>query len=307
MIQLDKISLSVMPDLISFNGNRTFINNANTRLPFFLNIAFSRRYESYKVAFSAKVLRDRYIELINRDNIRDCLNAINALGICTLDIDRVMAESLVVGADFTRDIKLEDIPANNMNEVKSIVKLSINNYDRWNCANYRHGGLVVSNAVNDRRRARRLTIYKKDVELRKRGNRDFLASLDDRDNLLAYFRDRVRFELRATTKYQLREWCDVHDLTIMNVLNSNANPLRVVMSEMFNPIFAVDEDLIKPTLTNLDKLSTLKFLEWDLTRVEAHVRESTTRSIKEGMKPYNRLYCAYKVSRSINLVDVVRE
>ena len=305
MITLDKIVLSVLPELITWNGNKRSYNSRYTNLPYHLYIAYNQQYRSYKVEFSAKILKDRYTELINRNNVRDCLNALNDVGAFSINVDRVINEAKVIGADFTKDVRLEGLHADNMADVKSIVRLSIYNYDRFNYANFKSGGIVVSNSVKNKRRRKRLTIYSKADELRLAENRPFLASLNDIDRLREYFSDRVRFELRATTQDQLRSYLEIRDLTIMNVLNSTSNPLSLVASEMFQPISYVDES-IKPTLTNLDKLSTLKLLNWDLMRVEAHVRESTKRSVRDGMKQYERLYKAHRLSQSINLIDALR-
>lgn len=306
MITLDKLSLSVPCGLIRWSGGQREYNSKYTGLPYHLIIVYSHTYRAYKIEFSAKVLRDRYPELINTYNIRDCLNAINAIGVCALDVESIIREAKVIGADFTKDIRIGDIPnVSNVKEVKSVIRLSINNYSRWNCANYKGGGIVVSNAVTDKRRRKRLTVYNKGYELGLSDNRHFLNSLQDSERLKEYFRERVRFELRATTQYQLKEWLGIENTDIMSVLTSTENPLRLVMSEMFNPIYAVEETEIKPTLTNLDKLSTLKLLEWDLSRVEAHVRESSKRSVREGMKPYERLYQAHRISKPMNIVDCI--
>lgn len=306
MITLDRLALSVPSGLIDWKGDKRMYNSKYTTLPYHLIICYNRAFGSYKVEVSAKVLGDRYPELINAHNIRDCLNAINAIGFCTLDVEGILNESKMIGADFTKDIRLQDIPnAHNMSDVKSIVRLSINNYNRWNCANYRGGGVVVSNSVNDNRYGKRLTVYDKGSEIVLLRNRPFLDSLRDSNRLTEYFRGKVRFELRATTQYQLRQWLGVEDLGLMNALGAAQNPLRIVMSEMFSPIRAVEETEIRPTLTNLDKLCTLKQLDWDLGRVEAHVRESTKRSVREGMLPYIRLFHAHRISTPVNIVDCV--
>ena len=41
-------------------------------------------YQSYElvIEFTAKVLRENYPQLINKENIKQCLNNINALGFC---------------------------------------------------------------------------------------------------------------------------------------------------------------------------------------------------------------------------------
>lgn len=311
MVTLDKITLSVPCYCITeWRHTSTVYNSEYTDLPYHLYIGYNERYGSYKVEFSAKILGDRYPDLINENNFMDCLGTINNLGICTLDIERVICSSSVIGADFTKDILLSEIPcASGMNDIKSILRLSIRNYNRWNCANYQGGGMVITNAVNDKRRQKRLTVYDKWDELRMAHNRPFMQSLNDREYIEEYFRGRVRFELRATTPSQICTWLGLGRgyNTIANVLNSTTNPLRMVMNEMFKPIFAVDESEIKPTLTNLDKLCTLKTLEWDLAMVEAHVRASTTRSVKAGMRAYERLYSAHRLSQTVNVVDIVRD
>ena len=165
--------------------------------------------------------------------------------------------------------------------------------------------MIISNAVSDKRRSKRLTVYDKGDELKMAHNRHFIYSLNNANVLHDYFKERVRFELRATTQYQLREWLNTTDLSVINVLNTTENPLRMVMSQMFRPIFAVDENEIRPTLTNLDKLSTLKLFDWDMAMSECQVRNSSKRSVKEGMKPYERLYRAHRLSQTVNIVDIV--
>ena len=304
MITLDKLILSVPSNLICWRGEIRGFDSVKRGLPYRLIIRYSNQFKTYRIEFSAKILRDHYPDLINANNVRDCLAAINEIGVCSLDIDGVLRESKVIGADFTRDISLDEIPnVYNMNDLKSIIHVALNNNMRWNCANYRGGGLVIENAVNDRRRKKRLTVYDKGSELELASNKGFLRWLEDSDRLKEYFRRRVRFELRATTQYQLRQWLGVRDCGIMEVLCASANPLQLIAREMFYPIYCADDSQIKPTLTNLDKLSTLKLMDWDLSRVEAHVRESTNRSIKEGMKPYIRLFCAHKISKPVDIVD----
>ncbi|MBD5275708.1 MAG: hypothetical protein HDS37_06360 [Bacteroides sp.] len=310
MIYLDKIILSVPRNCITaWHYERPVYNSIRTGLPYHLYIGYDERFGSYKVEFSAKVLGDHYSELINQDNIKECLNIILALGICSFNTDEVLQQGTVIGADFTKDILLRDIPcANDMRDVKSILRLSIPNYDRWICANYQGGGMIISNVVSDARRRKRLTVYNKGDELSMASNRPFMQSLNDRERLEEYFKGRVRFELRATTTSQICGWLGFErgQNTIVNVLASTANPLRVVMAEMFEPINAVEDDVIRRTLTNLDKISTLKMCEWDLVRVEQHVRASTTRSIKESMKAYAQLHHAHKCNgQAINIVDVV--
>lgn len=308
MVTLDRLSLSIPSWLITdwTNEDREY-DSRYTDLPYHLLIKYDGRFRNYKIEFSAKILRDRYPELITADNVVDCLNIINTLGICTIDVDGILREGKVIGADFTKDVPLTVFPnIEDMRKLKTVLKLAINNYDRWNCANYRNGGMVISNAVNDGRWRRRLTVYDKADELRLSTNRPFLTSLEDSESLMEYFRGRVRFELRATTQFQLRKWLGVREVGVMDVLRSTENPLRRVMSEMFSPLFHIEESNIKKkNLTTLGRLSTLKYNNWNLDAVEVKVREHSKRSIRESMKPYKELWMAHQLKETVDIVEAV--
>lgn len=308
MLSLDRLSLAVPSWLITdWRIEDRVYDSRYTDLPYHLLIKHDGRFRNYKVEFSAKILRDRYPELITADNVVDCLNIINTLGICTLDVDGILREGKVIGADFTKDVPLTVFPnIEDMRKLKTVLKLAINNHDRWNCANYRSGGMVISNAVNDCRWRRRLTVYDKADELRLSTNRPFLASLEDSERLMEYFRGRVRFELRATTQFQLRKWLGIRELGVMDVLRSTENPLRRVMSEMFSPLFHIEESNIKKkNLTTLGRLSTLKYNNWNLDAVEVVVRQHSKRSIRESMKPYKELWMADQLKETVDIVEAV--
>lgn len=121
MVKLDKLTLSVPCNLIE--DYRRAYNSKNTRLPYHLIIAYCNGFRNYIIEFSAKILGDRYPELINSDNVRDCLNKINELGVCNLNVEGILREAKVIGADFTKDILFEDIPnVNDMPNLKSVIR-----------------------------------------------------------------------------------------------------------------------------------------------------------------------------------------
>ena len=311
-ITADKIKMTFPSECVSnWKYRDNVYKSAESGLPYHLYLKRDEARREYTLEFSAKILKDRYVELITIDNIHDCLQCVNSLDFCDIDIERLLSTAQVKAVDFTKDIRLEDIPtAGNMRGLKSILKLSMKNYRRWNCQDYRGNGLVITNIVADSRYSRRLTIYDKAHELRLNRNREFLRLLDDSERLLNYFNDRVRFELRATTQHQLRRWLNTDDLAPTSVLSSTTDPIGLVMAEMFNPINAIPNGAVRElqgsTLRTQDRLALLKCLDWDLARVEAHVREHSNRSITESMKPYRDLYSLhFNISQSINIVEVV--
>lgn len=305
-IKLDKLVLVIpsyciecwMYDRYSYRGEG---------LPYKLAATYNPHVGNCRLEFSAKILGDRYPELINVNNIDFCLSAVNNVGFCRVNVDRTIREARVIGADFTKDVRLADISCvNDLNDLKKVVHLSINNYRRWCCRDYRgSGGMVISNTVSDIRYLRRVTIYDKTHELTLNRNREFINSLRNTEGMYDYFRGRVRFELRATRQYQLRQWLNIVDLSLRNVLTSDANPLECVMSEIFSPINAVGIN-VGSALTSQNRIALLKSLDWDLARVEEVVRVHSTNPTRD-MKPYRALYQIHNnFHRDINIVDAVR-
>ena len=47
-----------------------------------------------------------YKELISKYTIRQCLENLNKLGICTIDVDGILRNSWVIRADITKDVDL---------------------------------------------------------------------------------------------------------------------------------------------------------------------------------------------------------
>lgn len=75
------------------NGDLTgeyFSSKDNKSIPYNLYIAVSKPRQTLTLEFSSKVLGRDYPKLISRDTIRQCLENINALGICRIDVDRVL-------------------------------------------------------------------------------------------------------------------------------------------------------------------------------------------------------------------------
>lgn len=111
------------------------------------------------IEFTGKILGSHYAELINQTNIRHCLENINALELCTLDIDTVINEGRVVKADVTIDTEYPDI-SSLTRELQSCIK----NNERYTAVNKR-GNFIVEKNVKTKNRKLRLTIYDKEQEM----------------------------------------------------------------------------------------------------------------------------------------------
>ena len=186
------------------------------------------------------------------------------------------------------------------------MKQSLTNYDKWTCAKYQGNGLVIYNTVKTDRYKKRLSIYDKQKELNKACNREFLNTISNKQQLLDYFRDKIRFELNIDTKAQIRLLLGVMDNRLHSVLSSNANPILTVIDEAIrqNENTAYHSDLKEYMMALL-----IRECHNDLEEVEAKIRAMTpkTVSIRKKMQPFRDLYTKMQneVATSIDVRSLI--
>lgn len=252
--------------------------------PFCLMIQADFNKQELVIEFTGKILKEDYPQLINRNNIVKCIETINDMGICRIDTEAILAHGEVCKCDVTKDIS-----STQMQEIITQMKQRLSNYDKWTCAKYQGNGLVISNTVKTDRYKKRLSIYDKQKELNKACNREFLNTITNRQELLDYFQDKIRFELNIDTKAQIRLLLGVTDNRLRSVLSSNANPILTVFDEAIrrNEVTAYHSDLKEYMMALL-----IKDCHNDLEEVEAKVRAMIpkTVSVKKKMQPFRDLY-----------------
>ena len=252
--------------------------------PFCLMIQVDFSNQELVIEFTGKILKEDYPQLINRNNIVKCFETINGIGICKIDHDAILAHGEVYKCDVTKDIS-----STQMQGIISQMKQNLSNYNKWTCAKYQGNGLVIYNTVKTDRYKKRLSIYDKQKELNKAFNREFLNTITNRQELLDYFQDKIRFELNIDTKAQIRLLLGVMDNRLCSVLSSNANPILTVFDE------AIRQNEVTPYHSDLKEyMMALLIREChnDLEEVEAKVRAMIlkTVSVKKKMQPFRDLY-----------------
>lgn len=105
---------------------RYFNSKHYSEMPYNLYIATNNYHQSLEIEISSKILKERYAELINRDNIRQCLLNINSLEICTLDVNGILHHGWVIRADITKDVDLMLT-----DEVLGAMNQNVSNYRRF--------------------------------------------------------------------------------------------------------------------------------------------------------------------------------
>lgn len=252
--------------------------------PFCLLIQADYNKQELVLEFTGKILMDDYPQLINRNNIVQCLETINRMGTCRIDTEAVLAHGEICKCDVTKDILSSQMP-----EIISQLKQNLTNYDKWTCAKYQGNGLVIYNTVKTEKYKKRLSIYDKEKELRKACNREFLNLVKDQQSMIDYFKGKIRFELNIDTKAQIRLLLGVMDNRLHSVLSSNANPILTVFDEAVrqNEVTAYHSDLKEYMMALL-----IRECHNDLEEVEAKVRAMSpkTTSIRRKMQPFRDLY-----------------
>jgi RNase P/RNase MRP subunit POP5 len=217
------------------------------------------------------------------------------MGICRLDTEAILAHGEVYKCDVTKDIS-----STQMQEIISQMKQSLTNYDKWTCAKYQGNGLVIYNTVKTDKCKKRLSIYDKHKELNKACNREFLNTISNREKLLAYYQDKIRFELNIDTKAQIRLLLGVMDNRLHSVLSSNANPILTVFDE------AIKQDEVTAYHSELKEYMMalmIKECHNDLEEVEAKIRAMSpkTASIRRKMQPFRDLHTKMQKNVATNI------
>lgn len=268
--------------------------------PYLLYIEADYVEQELVIEFSGKILKEEYPKLINIYTITTCLSNINTLGICSLNIDRILEDGEVVKADVCKDVHCPDYKT-----MTASLKASISNYNKYHARNI-SGNIIIEKNVQTKGLKRRLTIYNKYRELQRASNRHFLGIVDDSNGLLKAFEDKVRYEMNLNSKEQLRRCLHISSTSIHTVLTSTANPIWEFLDT------AITDTDIGGNCTSLAELKNQLLLEHcsnDLTKVEAVVRryKSPGTHLSQAMRPYRQLLAKLSLSPSVSVKDKLRE
>jgi len=293
MIQFDKLKIVTNIRYITNINKNLFIENKKgneilyykykQKTPYNLIIIVNYFQNELTIEFTSKILKDKFIELINKDNIKECICNINQLNICQLNVDDIINNSEIVKCDITKEII-----HNNINEITEYININRSNYQKWNCKKL-NNGLILENIAATPRNKKRITIYNKEKEIRKSENIAFLNILSDKNKIFEYFKNKIRFELNINTKIQIRKLLSISTNNLLDVLSSNENPIITIFDEAIAN--RVNHNKQSTNLREYERELLIKECEYDLSKVELIIRKYTSKntSIKRIMKPYIEL------------------
>ena len=309
MIKLDKIKIvSSIKNISNINEDKfqsTVKEGEIVEQKYFIQSPFNLFVEAdYKdkelvIECTGKILKDDYPNLINKENIKQCLVNINQLNICTLDVMGILKDGEVVKCDVSQDVECSDCKA-----LTKSLRASVRNFNKYLARNI-GGNFVIEKNVSTKNLKRRLTIYDKWAEMMLATNRDFLSSVENSGAMLDYFANKARFELNLNSKEQIRQSLGIMDTSIQSVLGSTSTPIW----DFLNKVLDDGSDYkSRSTLNEFKNELLLKYCENDLAKVEAIVRSysSPNSHISQMMKPYKELAIKLSENLSPNLKQQLR-
>lgn len=294
------------------NGDLTgiYYNSKNDKLmPFDLYIGVSYTSQSLTLEFSSKVLLDDYPKLITRTTLRQCLENISKLGICTIDVDRIVSDCYFSKVHITNDI--DYVLTNN---ILSLLNSCVGNYRRFKWEHYKHEGIRFTKDVKSKECKETIVVYNKEKEILSSKNKPFLDLLDNSDTVIDYFNGKTRFEMELDTPKKICNFLNIGSTHINYIFGSEVNPLLI----QFNKVFGEGKIENKYSITNYEDYSMQAIIEkhsGDLKKIEQemkdlHVYSSNSRSgLTNRMKKIKQLHSEMysKTHDSTNILAEIRE
>ena len=303
MIKLDKVKIITKLDYVTYFNEEIFektIKNKRVekytfyqKTPYSLFIGLDILANELILEFTGKILKDDYPKLINKDTIQQCFEEILKMGVCSFDVEAVMANHYVCKVDVCCDFECKDIT-----EVSTYIKSNIRSYTRYTAKKLYNGNFIVERNVTTKGRKRRLTLYDKSKELMQSANRAFRATLADEGAMIDYFTDKARFEMNLNSMEQIREAFGVEDTTLQTILDSECNPIVGFLDEVLE-----DDSVATRHNARRDYINELILADcgYNLERVEATMRKfyAPGTKMRQVMQPFRELLPRIRTSAII--------
>lgn len=266
----------------------TIMSKFEQNYPFYYSIAVDYSKTTTIVEFNGKVLLDDYPSLISHTNITSCFEHINQCGVCYINTEQALQYSYVLQCDVTRDV-----PATCT--VKDLYQnLTMQNNRKWGLRDVTSNRFTIESTVSTKRKKTRLVIYDKGIEMSRKSNETFLATVSNPEAQLAYFNSMIRYELNLNSLDRIRHVFGTDDTRLTTLLHSSVDPINSVL----NDIIFDDESALSKAAQSSGNLRTLEHLlllavcDYDIGKVERVIRDiyGKTRSIPRTLEPYQNLY-----------------
>ena len=309
MIKFDKIKIiSSLTNISNINEDKfktitkdgvILEQSFSMQSPFAMYIEADYEEKELVLEITGKILKDKYPQLISIDTINQCLQNINEMGLCHLNIEEILIDGKIVKCDVTQDVYYP-----NCKELCKNIKASVRSYKKYK-AQERGANLEISKSVQTKNCQCRLIIYDKEKEMHLATNREFLSSCQDSASLLNYFNGKIRFEINLNSMKQIRKNLNIDTTSIKAVLTSSATPIWNFIDNL------IDASCTGATCHSVTEFKNKLLLEYcnnDIEKVEALLRNyySKNTHISQVMKPYKMLLAQLEEEPPINIREVLK-
>ncbi len=216
------------------------------------------------IEFTGKILMNDYPLLISKHTIRQCLENINKMNICLIDVDAILKKSEVTSCDVTSDVYCE-----NKHELIDYVVSNLKNHKQYLCQQYYNGNLTINKNVTTKEAKKRLVIYDKEEELTKSLYKDFFEKSACQEEMVKKFRGILRFEMNLTSMQQIRKALQITTTQLDDVLSAQANPIQIFIDDIL-----IENSIPKyiRTARDRERWEYLKSYNFDLKAIELDIR-----------------------------------
>ncbi len=260
----------------SKTGEKTgivYCSKDNNETQYNLFIGVSYYHKTLTLEFSSKILIEDYPKLISKYTIRTCLENINKLGICKIDVDSILTTGCFTNLHVTKDTSYEL-----NNEILNALNDNVKNYKRYKWNRYLNNGITFTKDVTSSDCKESITLYNKEKEINATADRRaFLNSLKNKEDIVEHFKGKTRFEIRLSTQKKIKTYLQISDTLINTVLDSVANPILL----QFNKVFGestnnIQSDIDIDNWENNSMYLFLKQYDFDLKLAEQKLRRLYT-------------------------------
>ena len=273
--------------------------------PYNLFIAVSYPEKKLTIEFSSKILLEDYSKLISKYTIKKCLENINKLGICKIDVDSILKTGCFTNLHVTQDTNYELT-----DKVLNVLNDNVKNYRRFKWSHYLNQGITFTRDVISNDCKESITLYNKEKEIvSSANNRRFLNSLNNKTEIIGYFREKTRFEIRLSNQNKIKDYLDICDTKIETVLNSTSNPIL----KQFNKVFgeSTKADCSDIDIDNWDNYSMYLMLikhDFDMKLVEQKLRRlyPSNSGYYDRKNKIEKIYWSLQSNESTDYINEMR-
>lgn len=212
-------------------------------LPIGINgITIDNLRQSVSINTSAKLLKENYLEGINKNTFNQFIDSINEMGIIELNPYKVYTDGLFQKIDTTNNVNLTgmynlDTQWKEVVNCLSIAKMN----ERFNVEPYSEKGNQGIVYRGNQKEKNRLIMYNKHLDLisnhhtKKHLNTAFMQTIKNPIKFLESTKNVIRVEQNLTSFRAIRERLKIDSNSIQNVLDNGINPNPYMLDKITQP------------------------------------------------------------------------